>query len=57
MVGFKGVVSWDKSKPDGTDRKLLDSRRINSFGWTAKINLDAGIKETYDWFVNNKFSN
>ena len=48
IVGFKGEIIWDKSKPDGTPRKLLDSSIYRSItGWNPKINLDKGIKNTY----------
>jgi GDP-L-fucose synthase len=47
VIGFDGVLSWDSSKPDGTPRKLLDVSKINNLGWGAKINLDEGIKKTY----------
>ena len=46
IVGFKGEINWDKSKPDGTPRKLLDVSRIKKLGWTPKIDLDTGIKLT-----------
>ena len=41
---------WDSSKPDGTPRKLLDVTRINQLGWSYKIELEEGIRETYDWY-------
>tara|TARA_B100000161_G_C33522669_1_gene401911 strand:+ start:95 stop:1081 length:987 start_codon:yes stop_codon:yes gene_type:complete len=44
LVGFKGEIIWDKNKPDGTPRKLLDTSRIRSLGWEPKISLDNGIK-------------
>ena len=48
IVGFKGEIIWDKSKPDGTPRKLLDSSIYRSItGWNPKINLEKGIKNTY----------
>lgn len=47
VIGFDGVLSWDASKPDGTPRKLLDVSKINNLGWVAKINLEEGIKKTY----------
>ena len=46
ITNFKGKIIWDKSKPDGTPRKLLDVNRINNLGWRAKIDLDTGLKET-----------
>ncbi len=53
IVNFSGNIIWDKSKPDGTSKKLLDVSKINSLGWKSKINLVEGIKRTYDWYVQN----
>ncbi|MBO6792766.1 MAG: GDP-L-fucose synthase [Balneolaceae bacterium] len=53
IVGHEGAIEWDASKPDGTPRKLMSVDRINQLGWKAKINLDIGIKDTYNWFLNN----
>ena len=53
VVGFKGEIVYDRSKPDGTPRKLLDVARINSLGWKAKTELRLGIKVTYDWYLKN----
>ncbi len=47
VVGFKGQLNWDNSKPDGTYRKLLDVSKINRLGWKEKIGLDDGIKMIY----------
>lgn len=52
-VGFKGKITNDTSKPDGTPRKLLDVSRLHSLGWKHKIELEDGIKSTYDWFLEN----
>ncbi len=46
IVGFKGEIAWDTSKPDGTPQKLLDVTRINKLGWFPDINLEDGIKQT-----------
>lgn len=54
IVGFKGEIVYDNSKPDGTPRKLLDVSRINSLGWKAKIELREGIEKTYEWFIKHK---
>lgn len=51
IVGFKGTISWDKSKPDGTPRKWLDSSRIFALGWKPKIDLEQGIRLAYEDFV------
>ena len=50
IVGFAGDLKWDKSRPDGTPRKLLDISRINSLGWHPGISLEEGIKKTYKWY-------
>lgn len=52
-VGFEGSIEWDKNRPDGTPRKLLDTGRINSLGWKPKIDFQRGIREVYDWFLQN----
>jgi GDP-L-fucose synthase len=49
-VGFKGEVRFDRSKPDGTPRKLLDTSRLTALGWQPKITLQAGLASTYEWF-------
>ena len=53
IVGFEGDLSWDRSKPDGTARKLLDVSKIGKLGWKATIPLRDGIVQTYDWFVEH----
>jgi GDP-L-fucose synthase len=50
VVGFEGHLDWDRSKPDGTPRKLLDVSRMVSMGWRAKIGLREGIRSTYAWY-------
>ena len=55
-VGYEGNIVWDKSKPDGTLRKLLDVSRIQRLGWNSEISLPEGIKQTYEWYKNNKRS-
>ncbi|ACZ18259.1 GDP-L-fucose synthase family protein [Thermanaerovibrio acidaminovorans] len=53
VVGFRGRVVWDSSKPDGTPRKLLDVSKIRSMGWSPSIGLEEGIRSTYRWFLDN----
>ena len=50
VVGFNGKIVFDKTKPDGTPRKLLDVSRINSLGWKHSIELDEGLSMTYEWY-------
>ncbi len=49
-VGFKGSITWDTTRPDGTPRKLLDITKLKSLGWNPKITLKQGIKQTCDWY-------
>jgi GDP-L-fucose synthase len=53
MVGFSGEIKWNTEKPDGAPRKLLDSSRIRALGWTPAISLEKGIKDTYQWYLEN----
>ena len=53
VVGFDGELSWDKTKPDGTPRKLLDLSKLRGLGWTPTIPLRDGIAQTYKWFLKN----
>lgn len=53
IVGHKGEIKWDTSKPDGTPRKLMDVNRMKNEGWEYSIELEDGIKATYNWFLEN----
>jgi len=53
IVGFDGELAWDKTKPDGTPRKLLDVSKLRGLGWKPTIPLREGIARTYDWFLKN----
>jgi len=52
-IGHTGEIIWDRSKPDGTPRKLMDVSKMTDSGWKAKIKLVEGIIETYQWFLGN----
>lgn len=52
IVNYKGQIIWDKTKPDGTPKKLLDIELISRLGWKSEIPLEKGLKETYEWFLN-----
>ena len=56
IVGYNGEIEWDKDKPDGTLRKLLDVKKIHKLGWKHKISLEEGVALTYEWYKNNKIS-
>jgi GDP-L-fucose synthase len=53
VVGFDGELVWDRTKPDGAPRKLLDATKIRALGWQPTIPLRKGIAQTYEWFVAN----
>jgi GDP-L-fucose synthase len=57
VVGHSGPVEHDRSKPDGTPRKLVDTSRMDELGWTADTSLREGIQKTYDWFKERVTSN
>ena len=52
-VGFSGDLEFDASKPDGTPRKLLDTSKLTRLGWVPKVELQDGIRSTYDWFLKH----
>ena len=53
VVGHKGSIEWDHTKPDGTPRKLMDVSKMNSLGWKHEISLNKGIFSTYQWFLEH----
>jgi len=53
VIGYKGLLGFDKSKPDGNPRKLLDSTKILELGWRPEIGLNQGLTDTYEWFKRN----
>ncbi len=56
VIGFEGNILFDSSKPDGTQRKLMDVSCLERLGWTYKTNLKKGLKQTYEWFLTQKNS-
>lgn len=54
VIGYNGELSFDASKPDGTPRKLLDVSKINQLGWKAGTELEQGLIETYQWFLDHQ---
>jgi GDP-L-fucose synthase len=53
VVGHTGNLVWDRSKPDGTPRKLMDVSKMHNLGWKHKVVLEEGIQKTYKWFLEN----
>lgn len=52
-VGYKGEIKWDKTKPDGTMRKLCDVSKLHSLGWKHKVEINDGVKLLYKWYLDN----
>jgi len=52
VVGFKGKLTFDISKPDGAPRKLIDTSRLSNMGWKCSVDLEKGLKKTYNWYLN-----
>jgi GDP-L-fucose synthase len=53
VTGYKGTLIFDKSKPDGNPRKLLDISKLQNLGWKHSTSLEVGLKNTYEWFLKN----
>ena len=51
IIGFKGEILYDRTRPDGTPRKLLDVSKIKELGWMPKVSLEEGIRRTYEWYL------
>ena len=55
LSGFSGKIVWDKSKPDGQPKRMLDtSKALKEFGFTAKTDIQSGLKKTIEWYRNNR---
>jgi len=54
VVGYKGEIVYDVTKPDGTPRKLLDTSKLNSLGWKARTSLREGLERTYAWYLQER---
>ena len=53
VVGYTGEIKFDLTKPDGTLRRVLDNERLHKLGWKHRISLEEGIKNTYNWYLEN----
>ena len=52
VVGFEGEIVYDKTKPNGTPRKMMDATHIKELGWQPKIDLEQGITDFYNWYIS-----
>ena len=57
LVGFDGGINYDRNKPDGTPRKIMDISRLKEIGWEARISLEEGLQLSYNWFLENHAKN
>ena len=57
IIGYKGTIKWDTSKPNGTPRKLLDVSKATNLGWKYKTSLQDGIKLAYEDFLKANYEN
>ncbi len=53
VIGYKGCINFDSTKPDGTMRKLTDPTKLHNLGWHHKIEIEEGISKLYNWYINN----
>ena len=54
VVGFKGELKFDSTKPDGSKRKLIDVERLTAMGWSYNVELEDGLKSTYKWYLSKQ---
>ena len=54
VTNFKGELEFDATKPDGAPRKLMDVSRLELLGWKASVSLEEGLKQAYQWFLDNQ---
>jgi GDP-L-fucose synthase len=53
VIGWSGTFTFDRTKPDGMPRKVMDVRRLSALGWNAKTDFESGMKAAYGWYVEN----
>ena len=53
IIDYKGNISFDSSKPDGTMKKLTDPSKLNGLGWKHQVIIEEGVKRIFEWYINN----
>jgi GDP-L-fucose synthase len=53
VAGWKGTFAYDRTKPDGMPRKVMDVSKLAALGWTARTPLEEGYRKAYDWYIAN----
>ena len=56
VVGYQGEIAWNRDMPDGTPQKLLDVSKLHAMGWRAQTSLEQGVRQTYQWYLENRAS-
>ena len=56
VVEYRGTINWDRTKPDGTPRKIMDSSNMRQLGWQPQISLKQGLQQTYEWYQSQQAS-
>lgn len=54
VIGYQGEITWNTAKPDGTPRKLMDNSRLTALGWKPRVQLEDGLRLTYEAFLRGE---
>jgi GDP-L-fucose synthase len=54
IIGYTGEIIWDITKPDGVYRKTVNTDKINTLGWSSSVDIEYGLRKTYEWYINHK---
>ncbi len=54
VIGFNGKLKWDKTKPNGAPKRILDTNKLTKLGWKSRTKLESGLQTTYKWYIDNK---
>ena len=54
LVGYEGFLDWDTSRPNGTPKRVMDNSKLFNMGWSPKVGFEQGLRQTIEWYVDNK---